>query len=329
MGAELTIQEVERLKELEHVIKDGLYTYFEVGAALMKIRDSELYRATHSTFESYCRDTFQISRAQAYRLIDSHNVQSTIDKAQAINFIEQTKSLQLETKNEEEKEEVLNDLRRSTLQKPQNESQIRPLTKLPPEKQVKAWRKAVETAPDGKITAKHVQQVVNTMTGKVTVKRKKDKPAGEAVEAFQLAEMSINQLKQITNDDPKKEDALNYVEEWIEKNICEIEVEVEEISARGYIEVGVEEISDRGHWEYVVKQIKNLNEYIYENCCDSFTLEEDIYQELCFNSSHTAYFIMHGKQLYNKYKEGGTTFSEAKRRDLEIENWLNKRMLME
>jgi len=314
MGAELTIQEVERLKELEHVIKDGLYTYFEVGGALMTIRDLELYRATHSTFESYCRDTFQISRAHAYRLIDSHNVQSTIDKAQAINFIEQATSLQLETKNKEEKGEVLNDLGRSTLQKPQNESQVRPLTKLPPEKQVKAWRKAVETAPDGKITAKHVQQVVNTMTGKVTVKRKKDKPAGEAVEAFQLAEMSINQLKQITNDDPKKADALNYVEEWIEKNIYRIEVE---------------EISARAHWEYVVKKIKNLNEYIYENCCDSFTLEEDIYQELCFNSSHTVYFIMHGKQLYNKYKEGGKTFSEAKRRDLEIENWLNKRMLME
>lgn len=314
MGAELTIQEVERLKELEHVIKDGLYTYFEVGGALMTIRDLELYRATHSTFESYCRDTFQISRAQAYRLIDSHNVQSTIDKAQAINFIEQATSLQLETKNKEEKEEVLNDLKRSTLQKPQNESQVRPLTKLPPEKQVKAWRKAVETAPDGKITAKHVQQVVNTMTGKVTEKRKKDKPAGEAVEAFQLAEMSINQLKQITNDDPKKADALNYVEEWIEKNIYRIEVE---------------EISARAHWEYVIRQIKNLNEYIYENCCDSFTLEEDIYQELCFNSSHTVYFIMHGKELYNKYKEGGKTFSEAKRRDLEIENWLNKRMLME
>jgi len=314
MGAELTIQEVERLKELEHVIKDGLYTYFEVGGALMTIRDLELYRATHSTFESYCRDTFQISRAHAYRLIDSHNVQSTIDKAQAINFIEQATSLQLETKNKEEKGEALNDLGHSTLQKPQNESQVRPLTKLPPEKQVKAWRKAVETAPDGKITAKHVQQVVNTMTGKVTEKRKKDKPAGEAVEAFQLAEMSINQLKQITNDDPKKADALNYVEEWIEKNIYEIEVG---------------EISARAHWEYVVKQIKNLNEYIYENCCDSFTLEEDIYQELCFNSSHTVYFIMHGKQLYNKYKEGGKTFSEAKRRDLEIENWLNKRMLME
>ena len=314
MEAELTIQEAETLKELEHVIKDGLYTYFEVGAALMKIRDLELYRATHSTFESYCRDTFQISRAHAYRLIDSYNVQSIIDKAQAMDFIEQAKSLQLETNNEEEKEEILNDLRRSTLQKPQNESQIRPLTKLPPNKQAKAWMKAVKTAPDGKITAKHVQQVVNTMIGKATVKQKKDKPSGEAVEAFQMAEMSIDQLKQITTDDPKKAAALNYVGEWIENNINRNQEE---------------ELSARGHWEYVVRQIKDLNEYIYENCSDSFALEEDIYQELCFHSSHIAYMIMHDKHLYKKYKEGGTTFSEAKRRDLEIENWLNKRRLGE
>ena len=314
MGTELTIQETQTLKELEQVVKDGLYTYFEVGSALMKIRDLELYRATHSTFELYCRDTFQISRAHAYRLIDSYNVQSTIDKAQALDFIEQAKSLQLETKNEEEKEEILNDLRRSTLQKPQNESQIRPLTKLPPEKQAKAWMKAVKTAPEGKITAKHVQEVVNTMAGKALAKRKKDKQPGEADEAFQLAEMSINQLKQITDDDPKKTDALKYVEEWIEDNIDRSQEE---------------EVSARGHWEYVIRQIKKLNEYIYENCCDPFTLEEDIYQELSFNSSHTAYLIMHGKHLYKKYKEGGTTFSEAKRRDLEIENWLNKKRLGE
>jgi len=315
MEAELTIQEAEKLKELEQVIKDGLYTYFEVGAALMKIRDLKLYRTSYSTFESYCRDTFQISRAQAYRLIDSYNVQLTINEAQAIDFRKQTNSLQLETMNKEEKEEVLNGLMRSTLQKPQNESQIRPLTKLPPEKQAKAWMKAIETAPDGKITAKHVQQVVDTMIGKTTAKRKKDNTSGEeAVEAFQIADMSINQLKQITNDDPKKAGALKYVEEWIENNINRNQEE---------------ELSARGHWEYVVRQIKNLNEYIYENCCDSFTLEEDIYQELCFNSSHTAYLIMHGKHLYQKYKEGGTTFSEAKRRDMEIENWLNKRRLGE
>ena len=314
MEIELTIQEAERLKKLEHVIKDGLYTYFEVGAALMLIRDLKLYRVNHSTFESYCRDTFQISRAQAYRLIDSHNVQSAIVRAQSKDFREKEQSLQLETKNEEEKNEILNDLRRSTLQQPQNESQIRPLTKLTPEKQVKAWRKAVETAPEGKITADHVQKVVNTMTGKATVKPKQNKPSGKGVEAFQVAEMSINQLKQLKNDDPKKVEALNYLEEWREGNIYK--------NQEG-------EISDRGHWEYVVKQLKKLNEHIYENCCDSFTLEEDIYQELFFSLSHAVFLITHGKNQYSKYKEGASTFGESQKRDLEVERWLKTRRELE
>jgi len=45
--------------------------------------------------------------------------------------------------------------------KPILEGQLRPLTKLgTPELQQEAWQKAVETAPDGKITARHVSKVV-------------------------------------------------------------------------------------------------------------------------------------------------------------------------
>jgi uncharacterized protein YccT (UPF0319 family) len=47
------------------------------------------------------------------------------------------------------------------------ESQLRPLTKLRdnPEAQKEAWQKAVDTAPDGKVTAAHVQKIVRDMTG--------------------------------------------------------------------------------------------------------------------------------------------------------------------
>lgn len=46
------------------------------------------------------------------------------------------------------------------------ESQLRPLTKLKdnPEQQREAWQKAVETAPEGKVTAAHVSKVVKEMT---------------------------------------------------------------------------------------------------------------------------------------------------------------------
>lgn len=40
------------------------------------------------------------------------------------------------------------------------ESQLRPLASLPPEQQREVWTKAIETAPNGKITAAHVQGVV-------------------------------------------------------------------------------------------------------------------------------------------------------------------------
>lgn len=44
---------------------------------------------------------------------------------------------------------------------PMPERQLRPLAALPPETQRTAWQQAVETAPNGKVTAAHVQSVVD------------------------------------------------------------------------------------------------------------------------------------------------------------------------
>jgi hypothetical protein len=46
------------------------------------------------------------------------------------------------------------------LQLPANEAQVRPLTSLTPDAQRAAWTEAVQTAPNGKLTAAHVEQVV-------------------------------------------------------------------------------------------------------------------------------------------------------------------------
>ena len=45
------------------------------------------------------------------------------------------------------------------------EKQLRPLSKLEPDQQREAWQKAVDTAPDGKVTAAHVSKVVKEMSG--------------------------------------------------------------------------------------------------------------------------------------------------------------------
>src|ERR1044071_7326862 len=39
----------------EAVVRKGWDTYIEVGLALARIRDKELYRAEYSSFEAYCR----------------------------------------------------------------------------------------------------------------------------------------------------------------------------------------------------------------------------------------------------------------------------------
>jgi hypothetical protein len=44
------------------------------------------------------------------------------------------------------------------------ETHLRPLSKLQPAQQREAWQKAVDTAPDGKVTAAHVYKIVKGMT---------------------------------------------------------------------------------------------------------------------------------------------------------------------
>lgn len=63
-----------RLDELEGVIERGLATFVEVGQALLEIRDERHYRETHDTFEFYCRERWNFSRPQAYRLIEAATV---------------------------------------------------------------------------------------------------------------------------------------------------------------------------------------------------------------------------------------------------------------
>lgn len=125
----LSIIEENRLDELETVIEHGLKTFIDVGTALLEIRDSRLYRKEYTTFEEYCRGKWGWERRHAYRLIDA---------AKAVENVSNWTQIQ-----------------------PATESQARPLTSLPPEVQADVWQRAVETAPEGKITAAHVQSVVD------------------------------------------------------------------------------------------------------------------------------------------------------------------------
>lgn len=63
-----------RLAPLERIIERGISTFIEVGQALLKIRDEQLYRASYETFDDYLDARWGVSPAHGYRLIDAAKV---------------------------------------------------------------------------------------------------------------------------------------------------------------------------------------------------------------------------------------------------------------
>lgn len=129
IAMELTETEQGRLAELEAVVDRGQKVFIEVGRALTEIRDSKLYRETHKTFEEYCQERWGFTRMRASQFISAAEVVENLN----VN---------------------------NCLQTPATESQARPLARLEPEIQPIAWQESVATAPNGKVTAAHIESVV-------------------------------------------------------------------------------------------------------------------------------------------------------------------------
>lgn len=66
--------EARRLGELERVVDAGIETFLQVATALLEVKESRLYRGTHSTFDTYVKDRFGFGRAHAYRLLAAATV---------------------------------------------------------------------------------------------------------------------------------------------------------------------------------------------------------------------------------------------------------------
>ena len=97
----LTSDEQTELIRLETIIENGRKSFIEVGTALMKIRNEKLYRTTHRNFEEYCREKWSMTRRYANNLIASTKVIENLGTIVPIQ--------------------------------PTAESQVRPLTDLPPQ----------------------------------------------------------------------------------------------------------------------------------------------------------------------------------------------------
>lgn len=123
----LTDSETSELIDLEATIKRGLQVFREVGEALFTIRDKRLYRASHDTFDAYCRDRWRVSKTQANRLIAAADVARDLTPIGVI---------------------------------PSSESVARQLVSLPTEQRQEVWQMVVDSAPNGKPTAADVDRYV-------------------------------------------------------------------------------------------------------------------------------------------------------------------------
>ena len=80
-STDLTAAETDRLVELEQAVDRGLQTFVEVGQALAEIRERKLYRASHDTFERYCRERWGFTRQRALQFINAAAVTTVVVKA--------------------------------------------------------------------------------------------------------------------------------------------------------------------------------------------------------------------------------------------------------
>lgn len=130
----LSNTEQQALSTYEATIATGLQTFVEVGTALLAIRVERLYRAQYETFDTYCRERWGFSDEYARLSINGARVVGNLmANPTMVGFL------------------------------PQSERVVRPLTRLEPDQQREAWKQAVDTAPNGKITAAHVQATVDAM----------------------------------------------------------------------------------------------------------------------------------------------------------------------
>lgn len=111
--------------------------FYEIGNELLAIRNDprKLYRE-HGTFVEYCSNRLGYSHDKARLLMRASEVR-----------------------------DVLAETTTNVVVLPSTEAQTRPLLSLTPELQREAWHRAVETAPNGKLTGLHVASVVEEVKG--------------------------------------------------------------------------------------------------------------------------------------------------------------------
>jgi site-specific DNA-methyltransferase (adenine-specific) len=68
----------KELADLESIVEKHLKAFFEVGKALLRIRDEKLYLPEYDNFDDYCLIRWKFRRQHGYRLIEAAKVVDTL-----------------------------------------------------------------------------------------------------------------------------------------------------------------------------------------------------------------------------------------------------------
>lgn len=126
-SAPMTSKERRMLFEYEAIIDKHIQAFFEVGKALMDIRDRRLYREEYPTFAEYCKSRWNLEIKRAYQLITGYKIAENVNARIHPEYV------------------------------------LRPLARFTPEQQKDIYWKALEQAPDGKLTHRMIYEVIEDM----------------------------------------------------------------------------------------------------------------------------------------------------------------------
>ncbi len=140
-----TEDDIALLEEQENVIASNIGAFLLLGEALNVIQSRNLQRITDPelTFEEYCSSKWGIGDKYGYKLISAYQCVRHLQQKLGPNGV--------------------------TVY-PSNEAQVRPLTKLEPDEQVKAWADVLKQSNGGNITAAMVDEVANGSAAKKDAK---------------------------------------------------------------------------------------------------------------------------------------------------------------
>lgn len=127
----LTKKEAEELTKQETILTKNQAGFWEMMGALKKIHEQQLYKGTHKTFRDYCLERWGFDRAHGKRCVDACVVYENLKSIQTGDIL-----------------------------LPATEAQVRPLTRVSPDRQGEAWKKALELANGGRVTMKIVDTAV-------------------------------------------------------------------------------------------------------------------------------------------------------------------------